>query len=188
MKKGKIVIVCGNKRAGKTTLCTRLQKGYGFNYISLDKLLDSLEETFPILHGSRDTKYVALLENLVKRDLEDAKNYGISTCYDYVFSPKELKKFKYRDDVRIIFLANLDANSDNILSDMKKYSKSYDWPSYASKSDIDRNIKSILEYNEELKEDAPKYNFELFNTSRGENRDKIIDEIIANLIVQIPEK
>lgn len=182
-KKGKVIVVCGNKRAGKTTLCVKLQKEYNFNYINFDELLDSLEETFPMLDDHNDSKYIKLLENLVKRALEDANNYGVSTCYDYVFSPSELKDFKYRNDIKIIFLANLDANNSNILEDMKKYSKSFDWPSYASKEDIDRNTKSILEYNKELKVDSKKYNFKLYNTSRGAKRKENIENIVKDILL-----
>ncbi|MDE6141953.1 MAG: hypothetical protein K2G03_05060 [Bacilli bacterium] len=119
---------------------------------------------------------------MVKRSILDAKNYGINSVYEYIFTPKELANFKYRNDVQIIFLANLDANIANIESDLKNYSKSYDWPSFVSDEDIKRNIKWILEQNEELLTECKEYHFNLINTSRGQNRDKIISNIIDNLL------
>ena len=182
MKSGKVIIIGGNKRAGKTTLSLKLHENHHFNYYNFDMLLDSLEEALPILNDKNDSKYIALLESMVKRSLLDAKNYGINSVYEYIFTPANLANFKYRNDVQIIFLANLDANIDNIESDLKTYSKSYDWPSYVSDEDISRNIKWILNQNEELLTECKEYNFNLINTSRGENRDKIINNIINNLL------
>lgn len=184
---GKVIIIGGNKRAGKTTLSLKLQQEHHFNYYNFDMLLDSLEESLPILNDKNDKKYIKLLESMVKRSLLDAKNYGINTVYEYIFTPEELADFPYRDNVQIIFLSNLDANIDNIASDLKTYSKEYDWPSYVSSEDINRNIKWILNKNEELLSKCQKYGFPLINTSRGENRDTIIEKTIMDLLGGIYE-
>lgn len=179
---GKVIIIGGNKRAGKTTLSLKLHKNHQFNYYNFDMLLDSLEESLPILNDKNDKKYITLLESMVKRSLLDAKNYGINTVYEYIFTPEELADFPYRDSVQIVFLSNLDANIDNIESDLKFYSKEFDWPSYVSDDDINRNIKWMLNKNEELITSCQKYNFPLINTSRGDNRDKIIEKTIIDLL------
>lgn len=182
MEKGQVVIIGGNKRAGKTTIAMELHKKFNFNYYNFDMLLDSLEESLPILNDKNDEKYISLLESMVKRSLSDAKNYGVSSVYEYIFNPHELANFKYRDKVQIIFLANLDANIENIESDLKKYSKDYDWPSYVRDEDIKRNIEWILKQNEKLLIECKEYNFNLINTSRGIKRDRIINNIINNLL------
>ena len=182
MKKGKVIIIGGNKRAGKTTLTMKLHNKYNFNYYNFDMLLDSLEETFEVLNDHNDDKYIKLLEEMVKRSLDDANNYGVSTIFEYIFSPEQLKDFKYKKQVDIYFLANLDANVDNIESDMKKYSKKYDWPSFVSERDIKRNVDYILEHNEILQDQCKEYKFKLINTSRGENRDKVINELIKEIV------
>lgn len=179
---GKVVIIGGNKRAGKTTIANKLHKDYGFNYYNYDMLLDALEESLPVLNDSNDAKYIKLLESMVKRSLDDAKNYNIDSVYDYFFTPEELADFKYRDDVKIIFLSNMDATLDNIAQDFKEYSQEYDWPSYVSEEDINRNIDWILKQNELLDTQSKKYNFKLFNTSRGENRNKRINAIINYIL------
>lgn len=178
---GKVIIIAGNKRAGKTTLTQMLHQRYNYNYYNFDMLLDSLETTFKVLQDKNDDKYVALLNEMVKRSLEDAKNYGVNTIYEYIFTPEQLNHFKYKNEVRIIFLANLDATQDNIREDMKKYSKPFDWPAYVSKDDIERNVKEILNTNEKLKNECVKYGFELINTSRGSNRDKILDNLAEDI-------
>jgi deoxyadenosine/deoxycytidine kinase len=54
MNKGKVIIIGGNKRAGKTTLTMKLHKEYNFNYYNFDMLLDSLEESFQVLQDQSD--------------------------------------------------------------------------------------------------------------------------------------
>ncbi len=178
----KVIIIGGNKRAGKTTLTMKLHNEHNYNYFNYDMLLDSLEESFKELQDHNDDKYIKLLEEMVKRSLDDAKNYGVSTVYEYIFTPEQLSDFKYKDQVDIYFLANLDANIDNIESDLKKYSKSYDWPSWASKNDMERNIRYILDTNDMLKEKCETYGFKLINTSRGENRDKVLNELVNKIV------
>ena len=164
MKNGKVVIIAGNKRAGKTTLTMKLHQKYNFNYYNFDMLLDSLEESF-----------------MVKRSLDDAKNYGVSTIYEYIFTPKQLSMFEYKDKVEIYFLANLDADETNIREDMKKYSKPFDWPAYVGVEDIERNVREILEKNEVLKNDCQKYGFNLINTSREDRREAILDQLVEEI-------
>lgn len=36
MKKGKVIVIGGNKRAGKSTLSRKLQTEAGFNYYNMD--------------------------------------------------------------------------------------------------------------------------------------------------------
>lgn len=38
---GKVVILTGNKRVGKTTLANKLNKEYNFNHINMDQILDA---------------------------------------------------------------------------------------------------------------------------------------------------
>lgn len=182
MKCGKVIVIGGNKRVGKTTLAMLLHDKYNFNYYNYDMLLDSLEESFSQLNDKNDDKYISLLNNMVKRSLEDAKNYGVSTIYEYIFTPKQLSLFKYKNEVQVYFLANLDIDENNAISDMKKYSKSFDWPSFVSNNDIERNVKEIIEKNELLKKECLEYNFELINTSREDNRDKVLNDLVNKII------
>ena len=178
---GNVVIVGGNKRAGKTTLSVLLNRKYGFNYISFDSLLDSIECAFPQMEDGNDEKYMRLLEEMVEKSLSDSRNYGISTLFDYIFTPSQLDNFKYKDDVQILFLANLDATEENVKTDLVEYSKSYDWPSSATQEDLDRNVSFILRTNELLQQEAHEYGYELVNTSRGENRETIISSLAESI-------
>ena len=64
---------------------------------------------------------------------------------------------------------------------MKEYSKPFDWPSYVSTADIERNVKEIINKNELLLKDCKKYGFELINTSRGDKRDSILNELAERI-------
>lgn len=177
----KVVIIGGNKRAGKTTLSMMLRNEHNFNYFSFDSILDALESALPSLGDGNDSKYIPFLDELIEKALEDGKNYGYSTVFDYVFSPEQILKLKHLNDVEVVFLANLDANQENIRGDLKKYSVSYDWPTTASDEDIERNSNDILAYNELLVRDCQKYGFRLVNTSRAENRIPILTELANSL-------
>ena len=179
----KVVILCGNKRAGKTTLSLLLHSKYNFNYYNFDSILDAIEVSFPKLSDGDDYKYIKLLEEMVEGALNLRDNFGISTVFDYVFTPEQLNTFKFRDDVEIYFLANLDANIENVISDILDYSKEGDWTLTASEEDLVRNRKHILDTNEMLVQDTLKYNFTLINTSRGEKRNSVLEELASNIAI-----
>lgn len=180
MKKGKVVIISGNKRAGKTTTTIKLHKEHGFNFYNFDSLADSIEEVHKNLEG--DPYYVKLLTEMTGFALKFAEDYGVDTVFEFIdFTPDLMFNFKYKDKVEIYYLANLDATEENIAEDLKKYSKNYDWPSYVTEEDLQRNYKFILNFNEELKRECEKYGFELINTSRGENREKVINNLVERI-------
>ena len=195
MQKGKVVFIGGNKRAGKTTLSVKLHKEAGFNYYDLDMITNALEDGLQEVDASKegDTKYYAkFFECMVKSALDEAENRGINSVFNYIFfEPEFMSTFKYRDDIEIYYLANLDANPENIIEDMMKYSKQYDWPAYATEEDIKRNVTFILNRNISLKEECDEYGFRLINTSRGENRnivlDKVFDEITKDILKDVKE-
>lgn len=123
-----------------------------------------------------------LLTEMTSFALEFAENYGVNTVFEFIdFTPELMSNFKYKDKVEIYYLANLEATEENIREDMRQYSKSYDWPSYCSSEDIERNVKFILNYNKELIEECNKYGFELINTSRGENREQILNNLVERI-------
>ena len=175
----KVVIICGNKRSGKTTLSLILHNKYNFNYYNFDMILDSIESSFPQLDDKNDKKYIKLLESMVERSLDDAKNYNVSSVYDYIFSPEDLSDFKYKNAVDIYFLANLDATKQNIKDDLVKYSQDYDWPKKCTEEDLNRNIKFILDFNKKLNEQCHKYSFKLINTSREDKRNIILSDLAS---------
>ena len=178
---GKVILISGNKRAGKTTFSVKLQKELGFNYYSFDNIMDAVEDEFKV-DCNDENHYYTFLDSFLEFIKEQAKNYGINAVIDTLYyMPSELQNFKNLDNVDVYYLSNLDATEENIRDDFKKYSKSFDWPSYVSEEDIERNVKFLLERNELLKEECPKYNCRLINTSRGENREIILNQLLEEV-------
>ncbi len=179
---GRVILISGNKRAGKTTLSVKLQKEAGFNYYNFDNIMDAIEDEFNV-DCNDENHYISFLESFVEFILEHAKNYGINSVIDTIYyMPNDLENFKYKNDIEVYYLANLDATIENIKPDFKKYSKVFDWPSYVSDEDIERNVNFMLKQNELLKKECKKYGYRLINTSRGENREKIINKVFNEIV------
>ncbi len=182
MNKGKVILISGNKRAGKTTLSVKLQKEAGYNYYSFDNIMDATEEVFDV-NCVDEKHYMKFLEEYVEFCLKQAENYGINSVIDTIYyMPKDLIDFKYIKDIDVYYLSNMDATEENIREDFKKYSAPYDWPSYVSEEDIERNVNFLLKQNELLKEECGKYGYRLINTSREENRNKIINSLFNEIV------
>lgn len=183
MKKGKVVLIGGSKRAGKTTLAMMLHKIAGFNYLNFDHLEDAIDTGINKIDGWNDEDYfIEFLEQMINYSLEDAENYGINTVLDtYMYNPELLAKLKNKDKIEIYYLACLDCSKEELRVNLKKYSEPYDWPSYCTKEQFENNIEDILARNELLKEECPKYNMELINTSHGEERNRILNELLDKI-------
>ena len=92
---GKVVILGGNARSGKSTLAYQLVK-HGFSRISFDQLVDVLEETFSIDLNNKDKdKSFKFFENylnlLIKETEAEDINYVVD-MYDYM--PSEVAKLE----------------------------------------------------------------------------------------------
>ena len=177
MNKGKVVILIGTKRAGKTTTAVRLNKEYGWNYLEFDHSLDTvIEDT------NRKEKEFQFFESTVNFQLDDAVNYGINTVVVvWDFKPEQLRKLKRFNEVKIYCLMPVNITKDKLDNTLIKYSNNYDWPSTATEEDLIRNKKNILEERDMYLEECPKYNIEIIDTSFDENRDVKIDDLVEDL-------
>ena len=181
MKNGKVVIIGGNKRAGKSTLGRLLQTKYGYNYYNMDHITNSVDSAW-FKDGLPLNDYFPFMESLIEYALTDASRHGINSVFEFIYSPKVYNKLKSKDNLEFYYLANLDLNEDNIRDILIKYSKDYEYSSRIE--DVERNVKVILDLNKKLKDECNKYNVELINTSYGTKR----DEIINNLALEIVNK
>lgn len=180
MNKGKVVILIGTKRAGKTTTAVKLNKEYGWNYLEFDHLLDSLD--LVIDNTNKKENEFKFFESTVNFQLEDAKNYGINTIIVvYDFKPEQLSKLKRFNEVKIYCLMPVSITEEILDNTLIKYSNSYDWPKTATEDDLIRNKKNILEERDMYLKECPKYNIEIIDTSFDENRDVIINDLVVSL-------
>ncbi len=180
MKKGKVVILIGTKRAGKTTTAVRLNKEYGWNYLEFDHLLDSLD--LVIDDTNKKEKEFNFFESMINFQLEDANNYGINTIIVvWDFKPEQLSKLKRFNEVKIYCLVPINITKEILDETLVKYSDDYDWPKTASEEDLIRNKNNILLERDMFLKECPKYNITIFDTSYYDDRNTKINELINKI-------
>ena len=172
-KQGKVILIGGCPRAGKTTLSVKLVKsGLGFSKISLDHLSD---------HSFEFIK--TLLENLT----EEAQVYGISAVFDYYpddFDLNDIEKLPFKDRLDMYFLGFPDIPVEEIKYNIRHYAKPTDWI-YAYDMDDDYLevvAKRIYDFNIKLKQYCKKYSYRFINTGIGEERSAVLDSVYEEII------
>lgn len=179
MKKGKVIVIGGNKRAGKSTLSRKLQTEAGFNYYNMDHLTNCCDDAwFP--EGLTLLDYFKFMESMIKYAVLDAERFGINSVFEFIYTPEVLNNLSCKDKVEIIYLADLDLNESNFKDVLIGYSKPYEYS--ANEADVERNKPIILGLNERLIKECKEYNARLVNTSFGENRNKIINELYNEIV------
>lgn len=178
MKKGKVVIIGGNKRSGKSTLGRMLQTQAGFNYYNMDHLTNSVDKAW-FEDGLPLNNYFKYMESLIEYAISDANRYGINSVFEFIYTPEILEKLSCKDKVEIVYLANLDLTEDNFENILLFYSKEYEYS--ADLDNVKRNKDIILKRNIQLVDECRIYNTRLINTSYGLNRDKILNILFLEL-------
>jgi len=103
---GKVVILGGNARSGKTTLAHMLAKK-GYTLISMDTIQNVIESTFDIDFDelTREEK-LKLFENIVNEYLKESDTYNTNIVIDmYDYLPSDIRKLKNRKKLKVYFLA-----------------------------------------------------------------------------------
>ena len=183
MKKGKVIILGGNARSGKTTLSMQLVKK-GFNRISFDNLYEVVEDVLKIkideLPKSQQFKF---FESFVDKAIEEAENYGINSVIDmYDFLPQDIEKLKNKNKVQCYFLAYPSCDTHQIKYNLKTYSKPSDWIAQVDEEYFNECVVRFDKRNKLLVKQCEKYNHRLIDTSYGENRNLILKELLNEIL------
>ena len=178
MKQGKVIIIGGNKRSGKSTLGRLLQTKYGYNYYNMDHITNSVDHAW-FEDGLKLNEYFPLMESLIDYAITDASRHGINSVFEFIYGPELYSKLKNKDKVKCIYLANLDLNEDNIRDVLINYSKDYEYSSNIE--NVENNIEYILNKNKDLIKECNDYNEELINTSYGNKRDEAINQLAIDI-------
>jgi len=176
-KKGKVIIIGGCPRTGKTTLSVKLVKsGKGFSKISGDFL------------GEANIKNFEFVKFLLGGLVDEAEVYRINSIFDYCswdFTPYDMDKLPFKDKLDIYFFGFPDISDEKIKYNIKHYAKPEDWIYHSDDDYIEKTAKRIYAHNIELKRQCKKYNYRFINTGVGEERDIVLnslyEEIIGNL-------
>ena len=173
---GKVVLLTGNKRAGKTTLANKLNKEYNFTHINMDQILDAVDYVCDEKNIPHFIDCYSFLEKLVDFAWQNARNYGENTVIEYIFKISDVKRLQEKYNVYAYALYT-DTDEENLRKILKKYSKEFDWPILVGDDDFNRNIKEILELNKKLKEECKESKIKLIDTGYGKNRDEILKKL-----------
>jgi len=173
-KKGKVILLGGCPRAGKTTLSVKLVKsGLGFSKISLDHLT---ERGFEFIK--------TLLENLV----EEAEVYGVSAVFDYFpdeFTLDDIQRLPFAERLEPYFLGFPDIPVEEIKYNIGHYAVYADWIYHTDDDYRGKVAQMIYDFNIRLKEDCKKYNYRFVDTGVGEKRgialNALYDEITGGM-------
>lgn len=180
---GKVVILGGNARSGKTTLALKLVK-HGFSRISLDNIQTYLEDglglDFDSLGKIKQNKF---FETIVMNAIEESKNEDANIVIDmYDYLPEDLINIKGIEDVLVYFLAYPNCSIDEIKYNVVHYAKESDWISKVNEEYLLECSKRFFERNAILVEECEKYGFMLVDTKSGEDRNIVLNNLLNEII------
>lgn len=179
---GKVVILGGNARSGKSTLAYKLAKK-GFSRISLDNIESAIEDGLEIsMDDLSANKRFNFFENIVNKALEEAELEDVNTVIDmYDFLPEDIDKLKNKDKIEVYFLAYPNCTLENIKYNVIHYAKPTDWIAQVNEGYLDECVRRFDERNKILMSECSKYHMNLVDTKDGDNREKAINELLLKI-------
>lgn len=180
---GKVVILGGNARSGKSTLAYKLISK-GFSRISFDNINKAIEEGLKIsMNDIAEDLQFSFFENIVNQSIEEAEIENVNTVIDmYDFLPKDISKLENKDKVDVYFLAYPSCSLKDIKFNVIHYAKPTDWISQVNEEYLDSCVKRFYERNEMLVKECKKYEMHLIDTKDGKDRDKILNDLLFKIV------
>ena len=180
---GKVVILGGNARSGKTTLAYKLQK-QGFNRVSFDLLNTYIEDGLNInFDDLSEEKKFNFFESVVKEAVSESENEDINIVIDmYDYLPEDIEKLSNKDKVEVYFLAYPNCTREEIKYNVVHYAKPTDWIAQVNEEYLNSCVDRFYERNKMLVEECDKYNITLIDTKSGDERNKIIEDLFNKII------
>ena len=185
-KKGKVIMLGGCPRTGKTTLSVKLVKsGKGFSKISGDYLGEAVAAGLHE-HERISVNKFEFIKLILEKLLHDAEVYGINSIFDYCSydcTPEDIEKLSFKDNLEIYFLGFSNIPVSEIRYNIKHYASYADWISHVGDDYIAEVAEKIYAHNIILRNQCDKYGYKFVNTGVGAEREIILnslyDEIIA---------
>jgi len=180
---GKVVVLGGNARSGKSTLSFMLVKN-GFSRISFDNLYEIVKNSFDIdINELSDEKKFKLFENIVNMSVDEAKNENTNIVIDmYDYLPEDINKLERKNEIDVYFLAYPNCSKEQIKFNVINYSKPTDWIAQVNENYLNSCIDRFDERNKILVSECNKYNMELIDTKDGSDRNIVLNELLDKIL------
>lgn len=180
---GKVVILGGNARCGKSTLSYMLVKN-GFSRISFDNIHEISRNSLDIdINELSEEKKFKLFENIVNLSLDESIDENTNIVIDmYDYLPEDINKLKRKEELEVYFLAYPTCSKEQIKYNLKTYSKPTDWISKVNENYLNTCVDRFYDRNEMLVKECEKYSMNLIDTKDGVERNKVLNELLYKII------
>lgn len=179
---GKVVILGGNARSGKTTLAFKLVKK-GYSRVSLDNLETYITNGLNIDFDSytAETK-LNFFKTIVENAYEESKNYDTNIVIDmYDYLPCDLEKIDGIDKSNVYFLIYPNSSKEEIKYGVVHYAKSTDWIAQVNENYLNECVDRFYERNKIVLEQCKQYGYKYVDTTIGETRNNILETLINEI-------
>lgn len=180
---GKVVVLGGNARSGKSTLAYSLTRN-GFSRISFDNIYSVIEEGFGInIDEIPENRQFAFFESIIDKSIEEAEIENVNTVIDmYDFLPKDINRLKNKDKVEVYFLAYPNCTLEEIKFNIVHYAKPTDWIAQVNEKYLNSCSEKFYEKNKILVEECNQYKMNLIDTKSGRDRDIILNKLLNQIV------
>ncbi len=179
---GKVIILGGNARSGKSTLAFKLVK-HGFSRISLDNIQQFIEDGLKIEFDKLDydTK-LNFFKNIVDKSLEECETENTNIVIDmYDYLPSDLVKIENIRKTEVYFFAYPNCSKEEIKYNVVHYAKPTDWIAQVNQTYLDECVERFYKRNEILVKECHDYNFKLIDTKSGDERDYVLNRLVLEI-------
>jgi len=180
---GKVVVLGGNARSGKSTLSFMLVKK-GFSRISFDNIHEIARNSLDLeINDLTEEVKFKLFENIINLSLDESISEDTNIVIDmYDYLPEDINNLKRKDEIEIYFLAYPNCSKEQIKYNVVNYSKPTDWISQVNENYLNSCVERFYERNKILVEECKKYNMNLIDTMDKENRNKVLYELLEKIV------
>lgn len=177
---GKVVVLGGNARSGKSTLAYMLVKK-GFSRISFDNICETLKDVYDI--DVTNNKSFEFFEYIVNKSIEESNNENIDYVIDmYDYLPEDINKLENKDKIEVYFLAYPNCTKEEIKYNVIHYAKDSDWIKQVNKDYLNECVDRFYNRNKLVVNECSKYNYKLINTSSGDDRYIVLNNLLNEII------
>lgn len=188
VKQGKVVILGGTPRSGKTTLAVMLAR-HGFSKWSFDIINEAIEKGLPevSIEDNHDQESCAkklylFFETIVGGAIDDARRYGLNTVIDmYDYTPEYVSRLPYQADLNVYFLAYPDFGVDLVRHNIRHFAQPEDWIAQVDEDYLTVVAERCDRVNQKLVRQCAEYSFRLINTGAGDDRDRVLENLYREI-------